>query len=166
MHQDSERPTGPSRAASAPTAEQIAAFVARFDPAVGTLIRAARRALRKRLPTAIELVYDNYNFLVFGFCASERPSDCIVSLAAAANGVGLSFYRGASLPDPERILLGNGKQNRFVRLPSAATLAEPGVEALVRAAVEQAPTPLPIGGRGYTVIRSVSAKQRPRRSVS
>src|SRR5215216_3076757 len=103
MQKDRELTAVPPRTAANSTAEQIASFVARFDPAVRTLIRASRRALRKRLPTAVELVYDNYNFLVFGFCASERPSDCIVSLAAAANGVGLSFYRGASLPDPERI---------------------------------------------------------------
>jgi len=68
------------------------------------------------MPTANELVYDNYNFFVIGYCSTERPSDCIASIAAAANGVGLSFYRGASLPDPHGLLLGSGSQNRFVRL--------------------------------------------------
>ena len=147
-------------------AKQIAAFIGKFDPAMATRIRSARRALRKRLPTAIELVYDNYNFLVFGFCATERASSCIVSLAAAANGVGLSFMHGATLPDPEKILLGSGSQNRFVRLPTAATLTEPAVEALIRAAIKQSKSPLPSAGSGYTVIKSISAKQRPRRTMS
>ena len=147
-------------------AKQIAAFIARFDPAVATRIRSARRALRKRLPTAIELVYDNYNFLVFGFCANERASSCIVSLAAAANGVGLSFIYGATLPDPQKILLGSGSQNRFVRLPTAATLAEPAVEALMRAAIKQSKSPLPASGSGYTIVKSISAKQRARRSAT
>jgi hypothetical protein len=145
------------------TSRAIAGFIARFDPAVARCIRSCRTALRRRFPTAIEIVYDNYNFLVFGFSASERPSDCIVSLAAAANGAGLSFYRGATLPDPEGVLLGSGAQNRYVRLPRAATLAEPAVAALIDAAVEQARTPLPTGRRGYTLIKSISAKQRPRR---
>jgi hypothetical protein len=146
-------------------AERLAGFIARFDPAVATLIRTARLALRKRLPTAVEQVYDNYNFLAIGFCATERTSDCIVSLAASANGVALSFYYGASLPDPEHVLLGGGKQNRFIRLQSAATLDEPAIEALLHAAVAQARTPLPQTGRGHTVIKSVSARQRPRRAA-
>jgi hypothetical protein len=148
-------------------AKQVAGFIAKFDPAAAKLIWSCRRVLRKRFPTAIELVYDNYNFFVIGYCASERPSDCIISLAAAANGVGLSFpYCGARLPDPHKILLGSGTQNRFIRLKSAATLAEPAVEEMLQAAVGLAKTPLPASGRGCTIIQSVSAKQRPRRRQS
>jgi hypothetical protein len=146
-------------------AKQLAGFLAKFDPEVARLVRAARAALRKRMPTAIEQVYDNYNFLAIGFCSTERTSDCIVSLAASAKGVSLSFYYGATLPDPEQILLGSGNQNRFVRLPSAATLAAPAVAALIDAAIAQAKTPLPATERGSTIIKSISAKQRPRRST-
>jgi len=84
--------------------------------------------LRKRYPTANELVYDNYNFFVIGFSATERPSDCLFSIAANAKGVGLAFYYGATLPDPHKILLGSGNQNRFIRLESAATLSKPESE--------------------------------------
>jgi hypothetical protein len=87
----------------------------------------------------------------------------VVSIAAGANGVSLSFYRGATLPDPQKVLLGNGAQNRFLRLESAATLALAEVEALIAAAVSQARTPLPERGRGKLIIRSISRKQRPRR---
>jgi hypothetical protein len=119
--------------------------------------------MRKLLPTSIELVYDNYNFFVIGYAATERASDCIVSIAAAANGVGLSFYQGASLPDPKKLLLGAGKQNRFIRLPSSEPLRSPEVLALIQDAVAQAKTPLPTTGGGYMIIKSISAKQRPRR---
>lgn len=154
----------PRKAASSISpAKQIEGFIAKFDPENAKLIRSTRVALRKRLPTAIEQVYDNYNFLAIGYCTTEHTSDCIVSLAAAANGVGLSFYHGATLPDPDRILLGSGKQNRFVRLETSATLSNPAVVALIRAAVAQARTPLPKSGKGRTIIKSISAKQRPRR---
>jgi len=142
--------------------KQLAGFIAKFDPAMARQIRSVRRALRKRFPTANELVYDNYNFFVIGYCSSERPSDCIVSLAANAKGVGLSFYYGATLPDPQRLLLGSGNQNRFLRLKSAATLAKREVEELLRAAAAQGKVPLPKSGRGRLIIRSISAKQRPR----
>jgi hypothetical protein len=147
-------------------ARQVANFIAKFDSKVARLIRSSRRVLRKRFPTAIEQVYDNYNFLAIGFCTTERTSDCLVSLAAQAKGVALSFYWGATLPDPHNILQGSGNQNRFIRLESAAMLAKPEVEQLLRAAVAQAKSPLPAAGRGYTIIKSVSAKQRPRRLPS
>jgi len=145
-------------------AQQLAGFIAKFDPAVARVIRAARRTLRRRVPTAIEIVYDNYNFFVIGFSPTERPSDTMFSIAAAANGVGLSFYHGATLPDPSGVLLGSGKQNRFIRLPSAAVLDTPPVEALLQAAMAQSRRPLPTTD-GYTIIKSVSAKQRPRRTT-
>jgi hypothetical protein len=147
----------------ASAARQVAAFIAKFDPAVARLTRSARSALRKRLPTAVEQVYDNYNFLAIGFCTTERTSDCIVSLAVSAKGVALSFYHGASLVDPEHILLGDGKQNRYLRIDNVKRLSEPAVESLIGAAIAQAKTPLSKTGRGYTLVKSVSAKQRPRR---
>jgi hypothetical protein len=143
--------------------EQLRTFIDKFEPKYQTVIRAARKALRKNFPTATELVYDNYNFFVIGFGPTERPSDCIVSIAAAANGVGLCFIRGANLPDPAKVLLGSGKQTRFVRLPTAQVLQQPAVQALLTVAADRAKTLLPSSGRGKLIIRSVSAKQRPRR---
>jgi hypothetical protein len=144
-------------------AQQLARFIEKFDPAIQRLVRSCRLALRKKYPTAIEQVYDNYNFLAIGYCSTDRTSDCIVSLAVSAKGVALSFYQGALLPDPERILLGNGKQNRFLRIANAKQLKEPPTVALIEAAAAFAETPLPEHGRGSTVIKSISAKQRPRR---
>jgi hypothetical protein len=152
------------RASSDSAAEgQLKSFIEKFEPKNRTTIRAARKALRKRFPTANELVYDNYNFFVIGFGPNERPSDCFVSIAAAANGVGLCFLYGARLPDPGRILSGSGKQTRFVRLPDATVLEQPEVQTLLSLAAERARVPLPRTGCGELIIRSVSLKQRPRR---
>jgi len=144
---------------------QLKGFIAKFDPKHQAVIRAARKALRKRFPTATELVYDNYNFFVIGYSPTERPSDSIISIVAAANGTGLCFIRGASLPDPTGILMGSGKQTRFVRLPSAEILHRPEVEALLHAAAQRTKTPMPVQGKGKLIIRSISAKQRPRRKA-
>lgn len=144
--------------------KHLGGFIAKFKPAHRVLIRAVRNALRKRFPSAHELVYDNYNFFVIGYSPTERPSDSIVSMAAAANGVGLCFIHGAGLPDPKKVLLGSGKQTRFVRLDSVEILKRPELEALLTAAAAQARVPFAPSGRGKLVIRSVSAKQRPRRN--
>jgi hypothetical protein len=146
------------------TAEsQLRGFIDKFGDVDQRLIRAVRSAVRKRLPTANELVWDNYNFFVIGYSPTERPTDSILSIAARANGVGLCFIHGASLPDPRGLLLGSGRQTRFIRVESASELSHPDVEELIDAAISRASKPLPAGGRGKLVIRSIAAKQRPRR---
>jgi Domain of unknown function (DU1801) len=153
-----------AKKSQAPSAvKQLSTFISKFDPKIAGQIRSIRAALRKRFLTAYELVYDNYNFFVIGFCSAPRASDCIVSMASNAHGVTLFFCYGARLSDPSNILQGSGNQVRFIRLDSAATLAEPAVEALIRAAIAEAKTPLPAKGRGELIIKAISAKQRPRR---
>lgn len=152
----------PHRGASTPES-RLRSFIEKFDPKDQRLIRAVRSFLRKRFLTANELVWDNYNFFVIGYSATERPADSIVSIAARANGVGLCFIHGARLPDPKKLLLGAGKQTRFIRIEAAGQLADPEVEALIAAAIDQAKPPLPATGKGRLIIRSVAAKQRPRR---
>jgi hypothetical protein len=156
--------TKSARTSAASAEKQLDAFVEKFAPDNQTLIVKVRKALQKRFPTANELVYDNYNFFVIGYSPTERPSDTIVSMAAAANGVGLCFIQGARLKDPHKLLNGSGKQTRFLRLESPAVLARPEVEELIAAAIGQSKAALPAKGRGTLIIRSVSAKQRPRRS--
>src|SRR5277367_7001774 len=146
-----------TRKKTASAANQIASFIAKFDPKIAKQIRACRATLRKRFPTANEIIYDNYNFFVIGYCSTERSSNCIVSIAANSKGVGLSFYWGATLPDPHKILQGSGTQNRFIRLPTPKTLSDPKVIALIDDAVAQAKTPLPIGPRGISIVKSISA---------
>ena len=143
--------------------EQLDSFISKYAPQIATQARVVLAKMRALLPGAIELVYDNYNALAIGFSSTERTSDVIVSLAVYARGVNLYFMYGARLPDPHNVLRGSGNQGRFIPLENIGVLDAPAVKALLRAAVTHATTPLPSGGRGRTVIRSISAKQRPRR---
>lgn len=154
----------PERGAAATKARD--AFIAKFAPPVARLLRQARSALRKRFPTAVELVYDNYNALAIGWSPNERASEVIVSLAGFARGVNLYFMQGARLEDPGGLFQGSGSQGRFIRLESVGQLSDPQIKALLDAAEALGKTPLPEQGKGYTVIKSVSAKQRPRRAKS
>ena len=142
---------------------QLAGFIAKFDPAIAKLVRSARSVLRKRYPTAVELVYDNYNALAIGYSPTERTSDVLFSLAVYPRWIDLYFMYGRSLPDPEKILRGSGKQGAFVRLDDVSVLDRPAVKALLAAAADHSHVPLPKQPKGYTVIKSISAKQRPRR---
>ena len=154
----------PTKTSTASPATRLAGFIAKFDPVMQARIRACRAALRRQMPTAVELVYDNYNFFVIGYGPTERASDAIVSLTAYAKGVGLCFIYGATMADPAKILRGSGNQTRSISLEGPAVLSTPAVKSLIRTAIANGDVPLPKAGKGYLVIKSVSAKQRSRRA--
>ena len=141
---------------------QVDTFIAKYSPEVARAARVARAKVRKLLPGAIELVYDNYNALAMAFSATEKPSDIILSVALYPKWVSLFFARGAFLPDPGQLLRGSGSRIRHVVLKPVDIIDTPGVRTLIEAAVDTHPRhPASSGGR--TIIKSVSAKQRPRR---
>ena len=120
-----------------------------------------RAKLEEQIPGAVEMVYDNWNGLVIGFGATERPSEAIVSLLLQPEWVTLCFLKGAKLRDPKKLLKGSGNIVRSMRLQSPADLDKPEIRDLVAQSVKMSPKPF--DGDGALIIKSVSAKQRPRR---
>jgi hypothetical protein len=145
---------------------QLRSLIEKFDPKEQTLIRSIRSAVRKRLPTASELVYDYKTFFVIAYSPTEQPPDAILATAARKDGVRLYLMQGPRLPDPKKLLMGSGKQVRFIRLETVRRLAHPDVEALIAAAIDHARVSLPSKGRGKLVIRTFGAKKGPRRKAA
>ena len=52
--------------AASPTA-QLRAFLAKYSPEIAARAQAILKKMRTRYPSALELVYDNYNALAIGF---------------------------------------------------------------------------------------------------
>lgn len=145
---------------------QLAGFLAKYTPAMAKEGRAALARLRRLVPGAVQMVYDNWNGLVVGFGPTERASEAVVSILVAADHVSLCFIQDApDLPDPQRLLLGSGNVVRHIKLASASELDRPAVRALVKAAVSRSDVPFNPRQRGRLVIKSISKKQRPRRPV-
>jgi hypothetical protein len=142
---------------------QLEAFIDKYSPEVVADARRALAFLTQRLPTATRLVYDNYNALVIGFGANEQVGGIVFSLALYPRYVTLFFARGVELPDPNGLLEGSGKGVRHVKLRPVSRLEMPEVAALIDAALAIATPPLPATGNGPLIIKSISAKQRPRR---
>ncbi len=151
---------GSSVGAKGTPAAQLQSLIEKFDPEHQRLIRSVRSALRKRFPTANELVYDYGKSLVISYSPSERGIEGIVSTAARAGGVDLYFNQGQRLPDPKGLLKGSGRQTRFIKVETARQLAHPDVEALIAAAIKASAVPLPASGRGSVVIRTDAGKKR------
>ena len=142
---------------------RLSGFLAKFPPGVRSVARATLRKMRERLPGSVELVYDNYNALAIGFSPTDRVSDAAFSVAVYPRWVSLFFLQGASLPDPDRVLRGTGKKVRHVVLASASMIDTPEVQSLIATAVSRAAVPFDPKARRRLIIKSVSAKQRPRR---
>src|SRR5262245_58172050 len=143
---------------------QLSPFIDKFDPAVAAVARAALRKMTLRLPGATQVVYDNYNALAIGFGASEKRSDVEFSIAVFPRWVSLFFFEGVQLTDPTGILRGTGRQVRHIVLKSADDLDRPAIKALMQQALSVADPPIPTRRKGTLIIKSVSARQRPRRT--
>jgi hypothetical protein len=139
---------------------ELRTLIAKFAPAHLRLIGAMRRFLRKRLPTAHEVVYEYHDFFVISYSPNERGYEGVLAIRASADRVRLYFNRGKGLPDPEELLRGSGKQTRWIHLEGASTLARPAVARLVKEAIARNPVPFARAGRGSMVIRSTAAKKR------
>jgi hypothetical protein len=143
-------------------AKQLSLFLHRFSPDIVKLAKAARAKLRKRLPGAVEMVYDNYNALVIGFSPTDRPSDAILSIVIWPRKVSICFIQGKHLPDPDDLLQGDGNQVRFIRLDAGAAILDTvPIRTLIDEAIAFGDEPF--NGKARLVSRSISAKQRPRR---
>jgi hypothetical protein len=144
-------------------AQQLSTFLVKFEPRVAASARTALSRLRKKLPGATEIVYDNYNALAIGFGPSDKASEAIFSIAVFPRWVSLFFLQGAKLHDPDKLLKGSGTRVRHIVLTEPSILEQPGVKRLMAVALKSAKTPLDPSQRRRLIIKSISAKQRPRR---
>jgi hypothetical protein len=142
---------------------QLDGFLDKFEPAVAKDARGALAKLRKLVPGALELVYDNYNALAIGFGPTEKASDIAMSIAVYPRWVSIFFMNGPQLPDPEGLLRGGGTRVRHIQLASPATLDAAPVRALIKACLASIRIAIDPRAKSRIVIKSISGKQRPRR---
>jgi hypothetical protein len=142
---------------------ELRSYIQRLGSKEQKLMRSVRAALRKRFPTAHELAYDYTSHVVVSYSPTDRAIDSIAAIAGRSDGVRLYLMHGPQLPDPKGLLLGSGKQARYVPVDVASRLAHPDVKALIAAAVDHSTVPLPSKGKGGLIIKSNAEKRRPRR---
>ncbi|MDP1630319.1 MAG: hypothetical protein Q8L66_02730 [Caulobacter sp.] len=142
---------------------RLEGFIARFNDDIADQARAAIASLRRRLPGAVSPVYDNYNALAVGFGPTEKAGDIVFSIAVYPRWVSLFLSGGPALDDPHGLLKGEGSRVRHIVLTDTALLDDPRVRALMDQALARSPRPIDPSAPNKTVIKSVSAKQRPRR---
>ena len=141
--------------------EQLEMFLARFDPKIVAHAQGAREKLQKRLPGAVELVYDNYQALVVGYGPDDNSSHAPFSIAIYPGWINLFFLIGARLADPTGCLKGAGSTVRHIRLSDLALLDTPVIEGHIASSL--AIRPIPPTQPRRLVIKAIAPNQRPRR---
>lgn len=146
----------------ASASQQLEAMIDRFAPEIAALARGVLVRVRRMLPGAVEMVYDNAYALVVGFGATDRASEAVVSVVIMPRRVSVCFLWGADLADPDGLLQGTGRQVRHVRVERIGVVDDPKFKRLVRDAVGA--LGLEFGGREREVqIRAESGNRRGRR---
>jgi hypothetical protein len=148
------KPNSQSAAERRASEAQVETRIDKVAPTQRGLTVALRRALRKRLPSAHEIVYEYSDNVVISFSPNEHGYAGVLALRVSAEGVKLYFNQGKGLPDPDKLLQGSAKQVRWIPVDGASTLARPEVVALIDAALERNPIPFAETGDGPVVIKS------------
>ncbi len=142
---------------------RIENFLEKYTPEIGGYFRDARLRLRKFFPRGFELVFDNYNALVFAISPTDQSSNAFISLAGYPRWITLFFLQGAILEDPTGLLEGRGKQVRSIRLKNSSDINTPEIEDLIAQAIHPYQSEFKMAPPLSTVIKSVVTKQRTRR---
>ena len=87
----------------------LRALITRIAPAQSRLVGSLRRWMRKRLPTAHEMVYEYRDAVVISYSPSGRGHEAVLSIRAAQAGVRLYFGKRQRPARSRRTVAGKGE---------------------------------------------------------
>jgi hypothetical protein len=144
-----------------PPDPQLLGFLEAYERPIYDLALALREIILEEAPYASESIYQVYTVAIwFGFSGKMKDMFCYIT--TNARHVNLGFPRGATLPDPNHVLEGEGKTMRHIKFASASDLERPFVRRYIQAAIEQVGAPAS-GGTGKSLVKSApGAVPKPR----
>jgi hypothetical protein len=135
-----------------PPHAQLIGFLGAYDPHIADLALALREIILDEAPDASESIYQVYTVAIwFGFSGKMKDMFCYITTSSAH--INLGFPRGARLPDPNRVMEGEGKIMRHIKFRILADLERPFVRRYIRTAMEEAAPP-GTHGTNDTVVRT------------
>jgi len=148
-------------------AADLLRFLDPFPTAMQQTVLWLRDFVWDRYPTANELIYDNYNALAFGWSPTDRLGHTFCSVAAYRTGTNIhfGFYWGNELADPEKLLLGQGNQYRYIQVKNIEDFPAERMEALIKEAYANSLAKVKDNKQlmeGKTFTKSISGAKRPK----
>ena len=115
-------------------------------------------------PNSNELIYDNYNAVAFGWSISDKLGDvfCNIAVGRTSHNVHFGFFWGSKIADPEKKLIGEGNQYRYLLVPDIKKFPKAYIKKLLREAYAYSFAKMKAGKpvTGETIVKSISAKKR------
>ena len=117
-----------------PPPSALIKFLKPYDREIQKLALQVRALVLEEMAPCYENIYDAYSAVAIGYGTSDRLRDGIFHIAVYSKHVNLGFNDGASLADPQGILLGAGNQIRHLTIKTPDDLARPEIRAYIKRA--------------------------------
>jgi len=140
-------------------------FLQPFPAEVKKLTLWLRAFVWDLYPDSNELIYDNYNALAFGWSPTDRVGDvfCNIAVGRTTHNIHFGFYWGAKIADPEKKLIGQGNQYRYMLVRTQKDFPKTYIRKLMKEAFAYSLGKMKIPKqvfKGATITKSISAKKR------
>lgn len=127
-----------------------------------------RELIWKTFPDANELIYDNYNAVAVGWSPTEKVGHtfCSIAIGRTSHNVHSGFYWGSKIPDPKKMLIGEGNQYRYLLLEDIKTFPASYAKQLMKKAFDYSMSLVKDDKdlrQGLTIVKSVSAAKRTKK---
>lgn len=144
-------------------------FLKPFDKDTISLVMWLREFAWDLYPQANELIYDNYNAIAFGWSPTEKVGHtfCSIAIGRTSKNIHFGFYWGSELSDPDKILIGEGNQYRYILVTDRNKFPQTYIKKLLDEAYANSLAKVKDKSQfvqGKTIVKSISAKKRELKS--
>jgi hypothetical protein len=141
-------------------------FLKPFGSDITDLVMWLRDFAWELCPKANELIYDNYNAVASGWSPTDKAGHgiCSIAVGRSSKNIHFGFYWGNEIADPDKILLGQGNQYRYILVTDKNKFPKAYIKKLVNEAYVNALAKVKDQKQiinGHTIVKSVSLKKRP-----
>jgi hypothetical protein len=145
--------------------KDLAKFLKPFPGGVQETVWFLRDFVWDIYPQTNELIYDNYNAVAFGWSPTDRVGHtfCSIAVGRTSMNVHFGFYWGSEIADPEKRLLGEGNQYRYIIVKDPAEFPKAYMKKLLKDAYENSLAKVKDKKQimeGLTITKSISEKKR------
>jgi hypothetical protein len=146
-------------------------FIKPFGDDITELVMWLREFVWDIYPQTNELIYDNYNAVAFGWSPTDKVGHtfCSIAIGRTSKNVHFGFYWGAELSDPDKILLGQGNQYRYILVTDKEKFPKTYIKKLLKEAYTNSLAKVKDTKQilnGQTITKSISEKKREKKTKS
>lgn len=134
-----------------------------YDRGIQELTIALRQLVLEEIEPCCEYILEVYIIsLLYG--PTHKMKDGVCYIGVIKDHLNLGFVRGSELADPQRLLEGEGKQMRHIKIRNMADLLRPAIRTYLREACERSGCDIGTN-KEKTVTTVVKRKSFPKRTV-